>query len=518
MYLNNAARVLTAAFRGATSFVDRIAEHWKSWPKKRQKHTSVVILTVFIFCLGLKLGSGLFYAHYWGRATISSFPVTPYVDYWQWETTSRFSNAHSANETQEKSDGDDFCDSFPSYHLSHVQVVLKIGSTEPRSRVDTHLATVTRCITNPIIVSDHESEINGHHVHNILATLPGSFWGDSRDFQAYSALQRGELETVAGSQAWTLDKYKFLPMVERAYEMNPAAQWFVFIESDTYMVWDNMFRLLDQFDPSVPLYFGSPTPGKRPSFFAYGGAGFVLSTAAVQRLVTHKAGANGVYSQPSLSHRYKELVHQDCCGDSILGWALYESGVKLSGIWPMFNPHPVHGVPFNEGHWCQPVISMHKLSLEDMAGLARWENQRGRKVSRSSWPSLVCHQQLTLTFQLPLLYADLFEYTRLSTLDYKTDWDNGDWGGWQEPAQSPGHRSVEACATACHEHPHCFSYTYVHSGHCVFVPSMRLGAQKPATEDMTLSAGWDMEKIRQFQNSHKCQRPQWVKPSTERIF
>ncbi|GFF66341.1 hypothetical protein IFM47457_07193 [Aspergillus lentulus] len=498
MYLNNATRVLTAAFRGTSSFADRMSEYWQSWPKKRQKHAFVVVVTVVLFCLGLKLGSDLFYAHYWDRTTISSFPNTPYVDYWEWETTTRFSNAHSANETQENSGGEDLCGSFPSYHLSRVQVVLKIGSTEPPNRVDTHLATVTRCITNLIVVSDHESEINGHHVHDILATLPESFWGNSPDFKAYSALQRGEYKTVGGSQGWTLDKYKFLPMVERAYEMNPTAQWFVFIESDTYVVWDNVFRLLGQFDPSVPLYFGSPTPGKDHSFFAYGGAGFVLSTAAVQRLVTRMGETNGVYSQPSLSQRYKWLINKDCCGDSILGWALYQSGVKLSGMWPMFNPHPVHGVPFNEHHWCQPVISMHKLSLEDMAGLARWENQRDRK--------------------LPLLYADLFEYTKLGTLDYKTDWDNGDWGGWQEPPESPGHKSVEACAEACHEHPRCFSYTYVHSGRCVFVPSMRLGAQKPATKDTTLSAGWDLEKIKQFRDTHKCQRPQWVKPSTERIF
>ncbi|GIC92959.1 glycosyltransferase family 31 protein [Aspergillus udagawae] len=484
MYRNNATRGLTAALRVLCFFAERMSEYWKSWPKKRQKHALLVVLTGFMFWLGLKLGSGLFYARY--------------VDAWEWETTSRFSNAHNTNEIQGSSDGDDSCDSFPSYLLSRVQVVLKIGSTEPPSRVDTHLATVTRCITNLIVFSDHESEIKGHHVYDILATLPESFWGNSSDFQAYSALQRGDFETVGGSQGWTLDKYKFLPMVEQAYEMNPTAQWFVFIESDTYFVWDNLFRLLDQFDPSFPLYFGSPTPGKSHSFFAYGGAGFVLSTAAVQRLVARKVGSNGVYSQPPLSQRYKRLINDDCCGDSILGWALHQSGVKLSGMWPMFNPHPVHGVPFNQWHWCQPVISMHKLSLQDMTELARWENRRGRK--------------------LPLLYADLFEFTKLGAIDYKTEWDNGDWGGWQEPSDSPAHRSVEACAAACHEHPQCFSYTYAHSGHCVFVPSMRLGAQKPATEDTSLTAGWDLEKIKQFRDAHKCQRPQWVKPSTDRIF
>ncbi|RHZ49306.1 hypothetical protein CDV55_100560 [Aspergillus turcosus] len=498
MYLNNVTRARTAAVRLVSSLGGGISEYWKSWPKKRQNYALVAIVTGVMFCLGLKLGFGLFYAHYWERETISRFSDAPYVDYWEWETTSRFSTAHNANKIQENTAGDELCDSFPSYLLSRVQVVLKIGSTEPPSRVDTHMKTVTRCITNLIVFSDHESEINGHHVYDILATIPESFWGNTFDFQAYSALQRGEFENVGGSQGWTLDKYKFLPMVDRAYEMNPSAQWFVFIESDTYFVWDNLFRLLDQFDPSLPSYFGSPSPGRSRSFFAYGGAGFVLSTAAVQKLVARKSVGSGVYSEPPLTQRYEGVIKEDCCGDSVLGWALYQSGVELSGMWPMFNPHPLHGIPFNEPQWCQPVISMHKLSLEDMTELARWENQRGRKF--------------------PLLYADLFEYTTLGTVDYKMDWDNGDWGGWQETPESPAHRSIEACAIACHEHPQCFSYTYDHSGHCIFVPSIRLGAQKPATDTLRLSAGWDLEKIKQWRDAHKCQRPQWVKPSTDRIF
>jgi hypothetical protein len=362
MYLNDITQVLTMALRLLCFFGGGISGHWKSWSEKRQKHTLVFILAGFMFFLALKLGFGLFY-----------------TDYWEWETTSRFLSSPNANEIRDNSD-DDLCDSFPSYHLSRVQVVLKVGSTEPPSRVDTHITTVTRCITNLIVFSDHESEIKGHRVHDILATLPDSFWGNTSDSQAYRALQHGEFETVESSQGWKLDRFKFLPMVERAYEMNPTAKWFVFLESDTYLVWDNLFRLLDQFNPSLPLYFGSPTSGKGHTFFAYGGSGFVLSTAAIQKLVARKVGSRSMYSQPLLSQRYEGLIKEDCCGDSVLGWAIYQSGVKLSGMWPMFNPHPLHGIPFNERHWCQPVISMHKLILEDMTELVRWERQRGRKV------------------------------------------------------------------------------------------------------------------------------------------
>ncbi|KAB8077294.1 hypothetical protein BDV29DRAFT_62020 [Aspergillus leporis] len=429
-------------------------------------------------------------------------------DYWEWETTSRFipmKNKPASGPAIPFTDSEDdhLCDSFPTYLSSRIQVVLKIGASEPADRVDAQISTVTRCIPNLLIVSDREGELNGHRVHDILATLPESFRANTPDFEAYDALQRGDEKAVESAQGWRLDRFKFLPMVERAYETNPTAQWYIFLESDTYYVWDNLFRLLDQYDPSEQLYFGSPAPGRKinddkKTYFAYGGAGFVLSGAAAKKLVSRHHGSHGQFVEPPLSQQYEELIKGDCCGDSVLGWVLYEKGIKLSGLWPMFNPHPLHGIPFDNAYWCQPVISMHKTLLSDMRGLIKWENQRDRKT--------------------PLLYADLFDYLRLGTYESKSDWDNGDWGGFQEPAESPAHASLEACRTACHGHAECLSYTYDYAGHCIFVRTIRLGHKQPATAEVRLSAGWDVEKIRNWRASHQCDNPKWVKPSLTRIF
>ncbi|KAA8651110.1 glycosyltransferase family 31 protein [Aspergillus tanneri] len=420
------------------------------------------------------------------------------TDYWDWETSTRFRRPDTAAKLNVKNDN--ICDTFPTHLLSRIQVVLKIGSSEPMDRLTTQTSTVTRCISNLIIVSDRRSELNGHHVYDILATLPGSYHESSEDFQAYDLMQRGK--SIDAAQGWRLDRFKFLPMVEFSYEMNPTAEWFVFLESDTYFVWDNLFRLLDHFDPSVPLYFGSPSPGKedrgKRTFFAYGGAGFVLSAAAIDKLVARKIGSHGEYIESPLSKRYEELLKADPCGDSVLGWALHERGVQLSGLWPMFNPHPLHGIPFDNAYWCQPVISMHKSLLADMEALVKWEHKRDREK--------------------PLLYADLFEYLKLGTMERQNDWDNGDWGGFQEPPESAAHKSVENCREACHKHTACRSYTYDHAGHCVFVPTMRLGTAKPATADVQLSAGWDLEKLKNWRATHPCEKPLWVKPSTTRIF
>ncbi|KAE8393774.1 hypothetical protein BDV23DRAFT_148641 [Aspergillus alliaceus] len=429
-------------------------------------------------------------------------------DHWEWETTTRFvplKNRPAASPAIPFAEADEgrLCESFPTYLMSRIQVTLKIGASEPADRVDAQISTVTRCIPNLLIVSDREGELNGHRVHDILATLPESFRANVSDFEAYDALQRGDEKAVERAQGWRLDRFKFLPMVERAYETNPTAHWYIFLESDTYYVWDNLFRLLDQYDPSEQLYFGSPAPGRRISdskktYFAYGGAGFVLSSAAVKKLFSRHHGSHGQYVQPSLSLQYEELIKSDCCGDSVLGWVLYEKGIKLSGLWPMFNPHPFHGIPYDNAYWCQPVISMHKTLFSDMKRLIKWENQRDRTK--------------------PLLYADMFEYARLGTFESKADWDNGDWGGFREPDDSPAHASMDACRAACHDHPQCLSYTYDHSGHCIFVPTIRLGHNTPATKEVRLSAGWDVEKIRNWHASHKCEKPLWMKPSLTRIF
>lgn len=307
----------------------------------------------------------------------------PEPDFWSWEGPSRFSHAVSENDTS------DICAGFPTYMFSKIQVVLKIGASEPSERVHAQIASVTKCIPSLIVVSDLEQELLGqYHAHDIIAALPKSYHVDNPDFDAYD-VQKGRYvdARLEAGDGWRLDRFKFLPMVERAYEMNMGAQWFVFLEADTYIVWDNLIRLLEHFDPSTPLYMGSPSPGRQRAdgqtvWFAYGGTGFVLSTAAVQALLSRKVGSHGEYIQPPVNEQYEEIVKRDCCGDSVLGWALFEKGVNLSGLWPLFNPHPVHGVPFSEAYWCQPVISMHKSFPNDMIELSTWEQKRSREVRR----------------------------------------------------------------------------------------------------------------------------------------
>jgi len=155
----------------------------------------------------------------------------------------------------------------------------------------------------------------------------------------------------------------------------------VFYETDTYIVWDNMFRFLSTLDPAAPFYIGSPSPGREETWFANGGPGFVLSRGAMDKLLSRdrpllegpRSGSQFV-AAPPLTLRGMDLVKGDCCGDSVLGWMLWEAKVPLSGFFPLFNTYPVHGIPYTERSWCQPVITMHKSTPEDMLALWRWEH------------------------------------------------------------------------------------------------------------------------------------------------
>lgn len=147
-----------------------------------------------------------------------------------------------------------------------------------------------------------------------------------------------------------------------------------------YIIWDNLFRLLDTLDPETPLYMGSPSPGRmderrdQKTWFANGGPGYILSRGAMKKLLARRVGATGTFIDPPLTERFRHLAHDgECCGDSILGFAAWETGIFLQGFYPLFTPYVLKALPFNDAHWCYPLVTMHKVATEEMVKLWKWE-------------------------------------------------------------------------------------------------------------------------------------------------
>jgi hypothetical protein len=171
---------------------------------------------------------------------------------------------------------------------------------------------------------------------------------------------------------WNLDKYKFLNMMERTWEMRPNMEWYVFAEADTYIVWPNLVEWLrTKVNSTEKSYFGSVSLLDNVPF-AHGGSGYVISGTLLKHLIENNPGVANLYSHKATEH---------CCGDLILGLALKDrAGVKLKNAHPMFNGEKPISLPFGPGHWCEPILTMHHMNSEEISTLWQFEQTRKGNV------------------------------------------------------------------------------------------------------------------------------------------
>lgn len=358
-----------------------------------------IILTGFILCFTVPLlffYSGPFQRFEgWVKDSVKTghgipeeVPALP--EFFEWDTRTSFkpveaSDARAASVAE-------LCNSFPTHLLKDIQPVLKTGHAVVQDRLPAQLQSVSACLDSLLIFSDLDEKFQGHEIIDTIADLPSdkeqreraqeqlSSYFTLQEFAANNSLSGLNMTDLKG---WKTDKFKFLPAISRAWKMRPERRWYVFYEDDTYVFWDNMFRLLEHFDADVPLYFGSPSPGCYPEpedhpeiqvWFGNGGPGFVLSREAMRRLVKHDWDPRtGEYLGARLQELHWEKTLKDCCGDSLLGCVLWMNDVTLSGLWPMFNVHPPRSMPFSKNIWCQPALTMHKPTAEDLTTMWRWE-------------------------------------------------------------------------------------------------------------------------------------------------
>ncbi|KAI0471188.1 hypothetical protein F4859DRAFT_484683 [Xylaria cf. heliscus] len=221
--------------------------------------------------------------------------------------------------------------------LNDVLVVVRTGATEVLEKLPVHFSTVLACVPDYIIYSDLEEDVEGRHIVDVLDRTSENVRMNVPEFWLYNRLrasgrERLEYQTLFGSgpsgaldnPGWKLDKWKFLPMVSRALEHRPNAKWFVFIEPDTYMIWQNMLKYLSQFDATKPYYLGKHMYiGK--VLFGHGGSGFVISNPAMKMVSKHWA-ENQVW--------FDEYTAKEWAGDMILGKAMENIGIRLVSASP----------------------------------------------------------------------------------------------------------------------------------------------------------------------------------------
>ncbi|KAF2262974.1 hypothetical protein CC78DRAFT_293456 [Lojkania enalia] len=400
----------------------------------------------------------------------------------------------------------DYCENFPRDLLDKYQVVLKTGVADS-AKNKAHLSTVTSCITNLIVVSDHAEKIGERQVIDILGELPASYGVNNTDFEAYAAHKKAHAEGEAPTysrEGWRLDRFKFLPMVDKAYELNPKAQWYIFLESDVYFFWDTLFRQLSLMDPNEKHYLGSPVAGSDNRYFGYGGAGFVLSQGLMKALYPPKEGNTPSGNEHRLSVQYEQWAKNDCCGDAVLGYAILNStGTRLEALYPTFSGDELKSIKVDRERWCIPLLSLHRVVPEQMEQLWKWERTRPYT-------------------EKPFVYSSMLAYTHAHLRDgpSREFWDN--LSEMPVPNDRPAHRDAGACGSECNNDPNCLQYSYSQTV-CRHSNYIKLGnsVNKENGGQGEFISGWDLNKMAELglkfdENKNlidtSCEETTWLTP------
>lgn len=138
----------------------------------------------------------------------------------------------------------ELCQSFPKALLKRIQPVLKVGHGDADDKLKAQMGSVSACFEpgELLVVSDFEEDIvGGHHTTDVLARLPRSHYNSTvfTKWASYENMQalRGDKTKFEGKvDGWAIDKYKFLPAVDVAWEKKPDKEFYVFYETDTYVL------------------------------------------------------------------------------------------------------------------------------------------------------------------------------------------------------------------------------------------------------------------------------------------
>lgn len=301
-------------------------------------------------------------------------------------------------------------------------VVLRTGSTEIDDRLLVHLSTSLRCFSHYLIFSDLEEDYRGEHIIDALDSVSDGIKANHEDFEIYRRLQQHGREILDPSElsgspeafekmsgnaqnpGWKLDKWKFMPMVNRTMQEYPDMKWYVFIEADTFLLWSMLLQYLALLDHTKPYYLGAGTClGEH--LFAHGGSGFVVSQPAMRQVTQHYT---------SYKAEVEALTDRQWAGDYVLGKTFSDAGVPCTDTWPHFQgdypglvayagPDGRYGPAASLREWCSNTISYHHMSSDMIKDFWDFEQQ---------W--ITAHQKVSLMLRTPFTWCktDMFAEIR----------------------------------------------------------------------------------------------------------
>lgn len=389
---------------------------------------------------------------------------------------------------------------------NHV-IISKTGATEARDRVPIQLNTSLSC-SDTVVFSDMAQTIAGHEIHDVLTDFTPSIRDKNPEFdiyrKQYELLADGkedeipelrkwpvvgvqDFRTAGKSASWGLDKYKNILGAFLSWKLRPKRDWYIFIDADTYLSQGTLQAELSNYDPQKVLYLGhSLRMLEHPTelYFAHGGSGYVLSRAAMEKIVLQN---------PAVKNDWDANIINMWFGDYVFAAAMEGVGIALTNGSPMFNGLTALSVPLGPwpgGSWCESVITLHHMEADQFETMYEYEKRNNFA---------------------PLRFKDVYQAFYPDGIPPKREaWNNlADDNDFiikteehLEPGILPGNSSFEDCEISCKRDLSCMQFmfdrrTENNETRCHRSKVVRLGKKK----DMATSAlaecvsGWMVERF-----------------------
>lgn len=285
-------------------------------------------------------------------------------------------------------------------NAQHVMVVIKTSKSEIIDKLSGHLSGILSCVPNFAIFSDHAGEIDGVQVHDALDAVSSETKQKHDEFREYSIIRADPDYKPDAQKTKNLDKWKMLPMVYKAYQMNPNAKFYAFIEADTGLSWTNLLLWAGRLDYRIPYYSGAQTFINKVQF-AQRGPGILLSQGAMRRYAKS-------YEERWASE-WEQRLAKECCGDYVLATALEDAHVELYTSWPLMQGEQPNTLDYRQKQWCAPAVTWHNMDNSTLA--KSWDMQR-KWTDKHGWDK-------------PYLYRDAFtEWVQPHLKAQVEHWDN----------------------------------------------------------------------------------------------
>lgn len=390
------------------------------------------------------------------------------------------------------------------HRATEVMVIIKTSKAEIKDKLPAHLKTLLSCVPHFAIFSDHSGEVEGIPIHDVLDTISDSTKQKHGEFNDYERIKNEDVVQPGGVNK-DLDKWKFLPMVYKAYKMRPESRFFMFIEADTSLSWPNFLQWVDRLDYRIAYYSGAPNSIDKIRF-AQRGPGILLSQGALR--LYEKSYLELYQSQ------WEERVGKECCGDLMLAAAMKESRVEFYSSFPLVQGESPWSLDWSDRHWCAPMLTWHHMNRQDLQTI--W-NLQHNWTAENGWTK-------------PYLFRDAFSALIEPHLtDLKSDWDNisadskitkgptaesdpdSEWSKHSDDLKK-SIESPENCKHVCELSEDCVQWKHSTNGNgeCYVGKVIRYGHKVESKEgEGKWTSGWMKERIDKKKTSWECKEVKW---------